>query len=67
MLSKFQTANFFLPASVSVKMSSPQTKSSSYPVLYSSGIGSVSAVLVSTPFDVVKNYMQVCTCFSNKF
>ena len=40
-------------------MSSPQTKNSSYPVLYSSGIGSISAVLVSTPFDVVKNYLQV--------
>lgn len=41
-------------------MASSQTKGSSYPVLYSSGIGSVSAAVVATPFDVVKNYLQVC-------
>lgn len=43
-----------------ISMTSSQAKSSSYPVLYSSGIGSISAAIVSTPFDVVKNYLQVC-------
>ena len=39
-------------------MSVAQSKNTSYPTLYSSGIGSISAAIVSTPFDVVKNYMQ---------